>query len=257
MIPTGFVDSIGVWAYVLVFVLTMGETSVFIGLVLPGETLVLFAAALAGGGHLNPFGLAFVVVTGAMVGDSVGYWVGRWYVRTPAAERLRQWAGRRRLPGRLRDRFPLRSGNERAHEFLRRHGGSAVFTGRFVGFVRSFLPFAAGAAGMPYRRFLPYTIAASLIWGTGSVAIGYSLGASAGALLDNAGMAAVVGVAAVATVAFLAHRFHRRRGQAADFRRARRSVASSVLADEVPGTLQPDPAAVHPGEGAERLPGGP
>jgi membrane-associated protein len=191
------------------------------------------------------------VVTGAIVGDSVGYWVGRWYVHTPFAERLRRWAGRRRLARGLRDRFPLRSGNERAQDFLRRHGGSAVFTGRFVGFVRSFLPFAAGAAGMPYRRFLPYTMAAALIWGTGSVAIGYSLGASAGPLMNNAVTAALVGVAAVAALVFLAHRFHRRLDHGAAAGPAGQSVASSVPADRVPGA-----ANVPTGEGAERLPGG-
>jgi membrane-associated protein len=241
VIPAGFVESIGVWAYVLVFVLTMGETSVFIGLVLPGETLVLLAAAIAGAGHLDVIGLGTVVITGSIVGDSVGYWVGRWSVHSRTAERMRRRTARWRLARRLRDLSVLRTGRQRAHDFLLRHGGAAVFTGRFVGFVRSFLPFAAGAAGMPYRRFLPSTVAAALIWGTGSVLVGYFLGASAGGLLNNVAITAVVGVAAVAAVVFTGHRFRRNRNRG-------RIPGSSVVASSVP-------SPARPGDRDESLPG--
>ncbi|MFE2427756.1 DedA family protein [Streptomyces sp. NPDC059373] len=239
MIPAGFVESIGVWAYVLVFVLTMGETSVFIGIVLPGETLVLLAAAIAGAGHLDVIGLGTVVITGSIVGDSVGYWVGRWSVHSRAAERMRRWTAQWRLARRLRDLPILRTGKQRAHDFLLGHGGAAVFTGRFVGFVRSFLPFAAGAAGMPYRRFLPTAVAAGLIWGTGNVLVGYFLGASAGGLLHNVAITAVVCVAAVAAVIFAAQRFRHNRG---------RIPRSSVVASSVPAPAQP-------GDRDESLPG--
>jgi membrane protein DedA with SNARE-associated domain len=239
VIPAGFVESIGVWAYVLVFVLTMGETSAFIGIVLPGETLVLLAAAIAGAGHLDVIGLGTVVITGSIVGDSVGYWVGRWSVHSRTAERIRRWTARWRLARRLRDLPVLRTGKQRAHDFLLGHGGAAVFTGRFVGFVRSFLPFAAGAAGMPYRRFLPSTVAAGLIWGTGNVLVGYFLGASAGGLLHNVAITAVVGVAAVAAVVFATQRFRRNRG---------RNPKSSVVASSVPAPAQP-------GDRDESLPG--
>jgi membrane-associated protein len=241
VIPAGFVESIGVWAYVLVFVLTMGETSVFIGLVLPGETLVLIAAAIAGAGHLDVIGLGTVVITGSIVGDSVGYWVGRWSVHSRTAERMRRRTARWRLARRLRDLSVLRTGRQRAHDFLLRHGGAAVFTGRFVGFVRSFLPFAAGAAGMPYRRFLPSTVAAALIWGTGSVLVGYFLGAAAGGLLNNVAITAVVGVAAVAAVVFTGHRFRRNRNRG-------RIPGSSVVASSVP-------SPARPGDRDESLPG--
>ncbi|WP_127358296.1 DedA family protein [Actinacidiphila soli] len=241
MIPAGFVESIGVWAYVLVFVLTMAETSVFIGLVLPGETLVLIAAAIAGAGHLDVIGLGTVVITGSIVGDSVGYWVGRWSVHSRTAERMRRRTARWRLARRLRDLSVLRTGRQRAHDFLLRHGGTAVFTGRFVGFVRSFLPFAAGAAGMPYRRFLPSTVAAALIWGTGSVLVGYFLGAAAGGLLNNVAITAVVGVAAVAAVVFTGHRFRRNRNRG-------RIPGSSVVASSVP-------SPARPGDRDESLPG--
>ncbi|MFF3878468.1 DedA family protein [Streptomyces sp. NPDC001978] len=81
-----------------------------------------------------------------MAGDNLGYALGRWCARRPSAR-----AGRFR-PG-------------RTHAFLMRYGGAAVFTGRFIGFVRTFLPFAAGASNMPHRRFFLYSTTASLVWG--------------------------------------------------------------------------------------------
>jgi membrane-associated protein len=188
VIPTHLVETAGVWSYVLVFALTAGETSAFIGIVLPGETLILLAAALAGRGLLDPVVLTAAVVVGGITGDSLGYALGHWYEHRPGA----QWLRRRISPG---------SRTGRARDFLVRRGGAAVFTGRFVGFVRSFLPFAAGALGMPYRQFLPYSASASLVWGTGSVLAGYFLGSSAERLLSTVGVAGVTGVAAAAAIA--------------------------------------------------------
>ena len=72
-----------------------------------------------------------------------------------------------------------------AQTFLTRHGGTAVLTGRFVGVIRAFLPFAAGASCMPYRRFFFYSAAASLVWGTGNVLLGYFVGTAATSVLHS------------------------------------------------------------------------
>jgi membrane-associated protein len=203
VIPSHLVEAAGVWSYVLVFALTAGETSAFIGIVLPGETLIVLAAALAGQGLLDPVVLTAAVVAGGITGDSVGYAFGHWYEHRPGG----QWLRRRISPG-------TRTG--RARDFLVRRGGAAVFMGRFVGFVRSFLPFAAGALGMPYRRFLPYSAVASLIWGTGSVLAGYFLGSSAERLLRAVGVAGAAGLAAAVAVAaglLLVRRMRRRRSR--------------------------------------------
>ncbi|MEY9949067.1 DedA family protein [Kitasatospora sp. GAS1066B] len=200
---TTMVQAAGVWAYALVFVLTAAETSAFIGVVLPSETLILFAAALAAHGMLAALPLAAVVIAGGVVGDSIGYLLGRQLGPRVAAKR------RSRL---------LRPGGRvaRAGGYLREHGGPAVFTGRFIGFVRSFVPFAAGAARMPYRRFLGFSAAASLAWGLGNVALGYFVGASAEHLPRSVDLAGAAVLAGAVGAALLALRVRRRRRAAAE-----------------------------------------
>ncbi|MER5917087.1 DedA family protein [Streptomyces sp. NPDC001982] len=180
----------GSWSYVMVFAVVAGETGAFIGLLLPAETLVVLAAAMAQHGELDPFLLTIAVVAGGFAGDSIGYALGHRYEGHPGAKRqqLRMSAGGR---------------GARAGALLRRRGGAAVFTGRFVGFVRPFVPFAAGAVGMPYRRFLLYSTAASVMWGTGNVLAGYFLGSSAGRILRTAGIAGVAGLAAATAAVVL------------------------------------------------------
>ncbi|MFE0462759.1 DedA family protein [Kitasatospora sp. NPDC058965] len=182
---TALVAGAGLWSYVLVLLVTAGETSAFVGLVLPSETVVLFAAALAGRGLLNPFALTAAVVVGAFAGDSSGYWLGR-------------LLGQRAAGSRARARVRPGSRVDRAAGYLRRRGGPAVFTARYIGFVRSFVPFTAGAARMPYRTFLAYSAAAAVSWGAANVALGYFLGASAEGLLHTVGLAGLIAVGAAA-----------------------------------------------------------
>jgi len=195
------IEAAGWWSYLVVFAVTAGETSAFIGVLLPGETVILLASAIAGQGDLDPVLLAALVVTGGMTGDSLGYALGHWYGRRPNARLIR----RIRPDGRM----------GRAHDFLMRHGGAAVVTGRFIGFVRTFLPFAAGASGMPYRRFFLFSTVASLIWGIGNVLLGYFAGAAATDFLHAAGPIVATVLAAVAVALFgLVWVLRRRRGSA-------------------------------------------
>lgn len=180
------IEAAGWWSYLVVFAVTAGETSAFIGVLLPGETVILLAAAIAAQGDIDPVLLVVLVVTGGMIGDSLGYALGHWYGRRPNARLLRR----------------IRSGGRigHAHEFLLRHGGAAVVTGRFIGFVRTFLPFAAGASGMQYRRFLLFSTFASLIWGVGNVLLGYFAGAAAIEFLHSFGLIGAVTLTALAAV---------------------------------------------------------
>ncbi|GGT03268.1 DedA family protein [Streptomyces chromofuscus] len=178
------IEAAGWWSYAAVFLLTAGETSAFIGLLVPGETVVLLAAAVAGRGELNAPLLAAVAVAGAVTGDNLGYALGR-------------RCARRRPKRRLSRTTLIRHRDGRARAFLTHHGGAAVFTGKFIGFARTFLPYAAGSSGMPYRRFVLYSTTASLVWGTGTVLLGCLAGAAATELLHTAGVVAVVVVAVV------------------------------------------------------------
>jgi len=138
-----------------------------------------------------------VVVLAAIVGDSVGYEVGR-------------KLGPRILKVRILARHQRRL--DEAQAFLQRRGGSAVFLGRFVAFFRAVMPALAGTARMPYRRFLPFNAAGGLVWGTGFVLLGYLAGNSYVAVERTVGRGGAIAVAAIAVVAVLVWRIreHRR-----------------------------------------------
>ncbi|MFG1667836.1 DedA family protein [Streptomyces sp. Y7] len=191
------IEAAGWWTYLLLFAVTAGETSAFVGLLLPGEAAILFASALAGHGQLNVLLLAAAVVAGGMSGDSLGYALGHRCKHRPNARMARHARPDHRIG--------------RAQAFLLRHGGTAVITGRFVGFVRTFLPFAAGASGMPYRRFFLYSTVASVIWGIGNVVLGYFAGAAVIDVLHSVGLIALGAIAAAAVTVFTVVRIHTRR----------------------------------------------
>jgi membrane-associated protein len=149
-------------------------------------------------------------VAGGVTGDNLGYALGR--------------QCKRRAHTRLTRRVRPDNGMGRAQDFLLRHGGTAMFTGRFIGFVRAFLPFAAGASGLPYRRFLFFSTLASLVWGIGNVLLGCFAGAAVTELLHSVGLIAVVGLVAAGVVVLAVVRLRRRRRSAI---RARSTVVAS------------------------------
>ena len=160
-----FVWSIGSWGYVVVFLGAALESAAFLGLLVPGESLVIVSGVLASAGLFTLPTLIAVVSAGAVVGDSIGYELGR---------RLgRPWLLRRgaRL-GFRRDRI------EAVDAFFKRHGGKAVLIGRFIGFLRALAPFVAGASRMPYGRFLAYNVAGAILWTVACVFLGYFVGAA-------------------------------------------------------------------------------
>ncbi|MFC5520557.1 bifunctional DedA family/phosphatase PAP2 family protein [Polaromonas jejuensis] len=155
---------LGQWGYLVIFLGAMLESAAFIGLVIPGESLVLVAGFFAAQGLLDLDVLMAVVALGAAVGDSLGYEMGRWMGR-PA---LVRYGGRLGLTD---------TRIHRADEFFARHGRKAVFLGRFVGFARALVPFLAGLSRMAYRKFLPYNVAGAVLWASAVTLLGYFLGA--------------------------------------------------------------------------------
>jgi membrane protein DedA with SNARE-associated domain len=148
-------------AYVLVGLLVFAEAAVMLGFVFPGETAAILGGVLASKGGVTLPGILATVVVCAIVGDSVGYFVGD------------KW-GRKVLnlaPLRKRQR-----GIDLALEQLRRRGATAVFVGRFTAFLRAVIPGLAGLSRMPYRIFLPANAAGGLCWGVLFVLLGYFVG---------------------------------------------------------------------------------
>lgn len=187
MLPylTHLMERTGQWSYLVIFLGAMLESAAFLGLIIPGESLVLLAGFLAAQGLLDLDVLITVVALGAVLGDSIGYEMGRWMGRPALVH--------------YGSRFGLSEERvTRADSFFARHGSKAVFLGRFVGFARALVPFLAGTSRMPYRNFLPYNVLGAVLWASAVTLLGYFLGASwqtAGRWLGRA--SAVLGVIAV------------------------------------------------------------
>jgi undecaprenyl-diphosphatase len=153
------------WGYVIVGTATFLENSVGAGVIVPGETIVIIGGVYAGLGYLSLPLIAAVAVIGAILGDNVGYWIGRRF-------------GRGFLERHGRKLFVTPERLEATERFYQRHGGKTVFLGRFIPVVRSVGFMVAGVSKMPWRRFLIYDIAGATIWGIGHTMIGYALGES-------------------------------------------------------------------------------
>jgi membrane protein DedA with SNARE-associated domain/membrane-associated phospholipid phosphatase len=156
---------LGHWGYLVIFLGAMLESAAFLGVLVPGESLVLVAGFIAAQGLLDIGDLILVVAIGAILGDSIGYELGRLLGR-PWLLRYGRRVGVK--PARL----------DHVDAFFARHGGKAVFLGRFVGFARALVPFIAGSSRMRYRLFLPYNALGAVLWSVAVVLLGYFLGAS-------------------------------------------------------------------------------
>ncbi|MBT2518918.1 DedA family protein [Streptomyces sp. ISL-90] len=133
------------------------ETSVLIGLVVPGDTVVLVAST-AVGGVVEYFALTVTVILGALAGESIGFALGRWFG-----------------PHILHSRIGRRIGEHnwhRAQRYLDRRGGPAVFISRFLPVLHSLVPLTVGMSTMRYRRFLSWTVPACVVWAFAYVSVG-------------------------------------------------------------------------------------
>ena len=136
---------------VLAGVAIMLETSVLIGLVVPGDTVVIIAGT-AVASPIEGIVLIIAVVVGALVGESIGFALGRYL-----GPKIRH----SRLGRRIGD-----ENWERSERYLRRRGGPAIFVSRFLPVLHSLVPLTVGMSGYSYRRFLAWTVPACIIWST-------------------------------------------------------------------------------------------
>lgn len=138
------------------------ETGLLIGIFLPGDSLLFAAGLLSSGGFLAIQPLILLVVAAAILGDSVGYWLGM-----KAGDSLAT---------RPDSRFFKREYLTRTEQFFATYGGRAVVLARFVPIIRTIAPLFAGAGSMRYRTFLAYNVIGGVLWGAGMLLLGYSLG---------------------------------------------------------------------------------
>ena len=228
----------------LVGVMAFLETGAFIGLLAPGETVILIGGVVAGQGKIDIVALIAIIWACAVAGDVTSFFLGR----------------------RLGRAFLVKHGpkvqitEERLHTvegFFDRHGGKAIFLGRFVGLVRAVAPFLAGSSGMPLRRFLPYDVLGAGLWGTTFALLGFFFWRSidrvlalakqgALALADGhrphhgAGVARALGARAASTAGRPATGWSRRSASRSSARSSG-SRCRSCAAAEAPGALRLEP----------------
>jgi membrane protein DedA with SNARE-associated domain len=168
------------------------------GLWVPGETALIAAAVYASKGNLSILGVISVAAAGAIIGDNIGYWLGR----EGGRRLLYRYALLRRFAGRV-----LPAGER----FFARHGGKAVFLARFFGGLRVTGAWMAGITRMTWWRFLFWNAAGGIVWATGVGLIAFYAGKAAADALARYGVyAAIAGALAVVVVIALLHLWRRR-----------------------------------------------
>ena len=160
-----FISAVG---YPGLFIIVFAETGLLIGFFLPGDTLLITTGLLCERGKLqiaDQNGLWFVIpvlIVAAVLGDFVGYQIGR-----KAGPRLYAREG---------SRWFKKDHLERAKAFYDKRGGITIIVARFLAFIRTFAPTVAGAAGMPYAKFAMYNITGGVLWVLTMTLLGYFVG---------------------------------------------------------------------------------
>jgi membrane-associated protein len=191
----GFVEGHRDWALLAMFALLALES---FGLPLPGETALIACAVIASQGSLS-IGLVIVVAaSAAIIGDNLGYWAAR--------EGGRPLLERHRLTRRYAERYiPV------GERFFARHGGKAVFIGRFVAVLRVTSAWIAGLSHMHWWRFLAWNTAGGIVWATAVALVSYYLGDAAATALGKYGLFAAGGLVLITAAGFLVVRWLERR----------------------------------------------
>jgi membrane-associated protein len=157
-----FVAEHGHWVYLLLFVIVFCETGLVVTPFLPGDSLLFAAGTIAAAGGMDIGVVMATLVAAALCGDNVNYGVGRWAGPKVFRQRTSRWFNPRHLA--------------RANDFYRRHGGKTIVLARFVPVLRTYVPFVAGVAAMPYARYLAFCVLAALVWVLSLALAGYLFG---------------------------------------------------------------------------------
>jgi undecaprenyl-diphosphatase len=175
--------TLGAWTYLIVAVFAFVETGAFVGLVVPGETVMLLGGAVAGQGAIDIYLLIAIAWFSAWLGDTTSFFLGRRLGRDFVLKHGPRF-------GISHERF------EKVEDYFGRHGGKTIFIGRWISLVRAFAPFIAGSSGMGYRGFVPYSILGTGLWASLHILIGYFFSRS----IETAGHYAARGAALLATL---------------------------------------------------------
>ena len=164
--PEGLQHLVSSGGMVALAIIIFAENGLLVGFFLPGDSLLITAGILIGGHKVDIdfLPLAAVLFVAAVVGESVGYYIGKKAGET--------------LYNRPDSRFFKRAHLARTHAFYEKHGGKTIVLARFIPIVRTFVPVVAGAANMDLKKFTIYNIAGGLVWTFGVLLLGLILGKS-------------------------------------------------------------------------------
>ena len=166
-----FISAHSGWAVTVMFLTSFGESFAFVSLLFPGTSLLIAAGALVAAGSLPYFPILAGAVIGAVLGDTVSFWIGH-----------RFGGGIARLWPFTRSPELLPSGIR----FFARHGGKSVFIGRFFGPIRAVIPLAAGVMRMPGERFWVANVTSAIVWAPMLLFVGDAVGDIGGSLVGSA-----------------------------------------------------------------------
>ncbi len=154
----------GTAIYIVLFLVIFIETGLVAMPFLPGDSLLFTAGLFARTGHLNMSYLLILLFIAAVLGDNCNYWIGR-------------TIGVKIFDIKIRGRALVKKEYmDKTHEFFEKHGTKAIIMARFVPFIRTFAPFAAGVGKMTYRKFFSFDILGGALWIGGLTTAGYLLG---------------------------------------------------------------------------------
>lgn len=156
------IQTYGVWTYLIFFLIIFCETGLVVTPFLPGDSLLFAAGAFAALGELNPFGLAAVLCSASVLGDSTNYWIGRYIGPKVFRQENVRFLNKKHL--------------ERTEQFYEKYGAKTIFIARFMPIFRTFAPFVAGIGKMKYARFLAFSISGSIAWISILVMAGFYFG---------------------------------------------------------------------------------
>lgn len=152
----------GVWIYAILFAIIFCETGLVVTPILPGDSLLFVAGAVAAAGEMNVHLLFALLAAAAFLGNSTNYAIGRWLGRHFFTDRGSRWLNPKHL--------------ERAHGFYERYGGQAVVISRFMPIVRTYIPFVAGLAEMTPGKFSLFNAVGAVLWVGGLLYAGFFFG---------------------------------------------------------------------------------
>jgi membrane-associated protein len=156
------IQQYGTWTYLLLFLIIFFETGFVVTPFLPGDSLLFVSGVVAASGLLALHWLLAAFILGAILGDTVNYWIGNY---------LGLCVVQQRFPNILKKEYI-----DRTYGFYERYGGMTIFVARFVPIIRTFAPFLAGVGTMDYRKFLVYNVFGGVAWSLSIVLAGYFFG---------------------------------------------------------------------------------